>query len=114
MSKYKVMLDYKNFIPINETELNKAMTAFLQGNGAVFENGATDKIHAILPDFHAIMGYNYGYELQPEDWAEIGASKECAGAKQLIAETKLRLQGKTPERKELTSGVKALADKMRV
>jgi len=73
--KYKVMLDYKNFIPINETELHKAMTAFLNGNGAVFENGATDKIHAILPDFHAIMGYNYGYELQAEDWAEIGASK---------------------------------------
>ena len=113
--KYKVMLDYKNFIPIGEHELVKAMTAFLQGNGAVFENGATDKIHAVLPDFHAIMGYNYGYELQPEDWSEIGMSKECAGAKQLIADTKLSLQGKSQERpKEISTGVKALSVKMRV
>jgi len=111
--KYRVMLDFKNFIPIGENELNKAMTAFLQGNGAVFENGATDKIHAILPDFHSIMGWNYGYELQPEDWSLINSSKECADAKRLVAETKMRLSGQEPPKK-ISPAVKQLAGKMKV
>ena len=112
--RYKVMIDYKNFIPIDETELEKALRAMAADGKAFFNEGATDRIHAVIPDYHAMMGYNYGYELQPEDWAAIATSKDCATAKQLIADTKLRLQGKTPEHKELTSGVKTLADKMRV
>jgi hypothetical protein len=112
--KYKILLDYKNFIPIDETELQKALVAFSTGQPAIFNHGATDRIHNVLPDYHAILGYNYGYELQPEDWKEIRGNKECIQTDRLLAETKLRLQGKTPERKEITSGVKQLADKMRV
>lgn len=111
------MIDYKNFIPINQNELVKAMTAFLNQNGAVFENGATDKIHAILPDFHAIMGWNYGYELQPEDWSLVASSKECAESKRIIAETKMQIAGgeKREERpKEISDAVKRLADSKRI
>ena len=108
------MLDYKNFIPIDETELQKALVAFSTGQPAIFNRGATDRIHNVLPDYHAMLDYNYGYELQPEDWKEIRESKECAQADRLLADTKLKLAGHTPPSKEIGSGVKTLADKMRV
>src|SRR3990167_5049286 len=109
MKYYKVMIDYKNFIPIDDTEVEKAISAWLVDGKALFNEGATSRIDAVIPDYARIMGWNRGYELQVEDWAEIGASKDCATAKRLIADTKLRLQGKMPEHKELTSGVKELA-----
>ena len=108
--KYKLMLDYKNFIPIDETELQKALVAFSTGQPAIFNHGATDRIHNVLPDYHAMLGYNYGYELQPEDWKEIRESKECIQADRLLADTKLRLQGKSPEHpKEISDAVKQIA-----
>lgn len=108
------MIDYKNFIPIDDTEVEKAISAWLADGKALFNEGATSRIDAVIPDYARIMGWNRGYDLQAEDWAEVDTSKECATAKKLIADTKLRLQGKTPEHKELTSGVKTLADKIRV
>lgn len=109
--KYKVFIDYKNFIPIDETELDKAVMAMASDGKAFFNQGATDRIHAIVPDYHAIMGWNYGYELTPEDWGEIGASKECREAKNLIEDAKLKLAGKERP-KELSPEVKRLAEKM--
>lgn len=111
--KYKVMIDYKNFIPIDEMELEKALRAMAADGKAFFNQGATDRIHAVLPDYHAIMGYNYGYELQPEDWAAIASSKECNHAKRLVADLKNQLAGRVTERpKEISDGVKQLARQM--
>lgn len=100
--KYKVMIDYTNFIPIDGTELEKALKAFTTGNPVVFENGATEKIQSILPDYHAIMGFNYGYKLEPEDYSLIQSSKECIEAKKLLAETKEYISTGI-RRKELTA-----------
>ena len=106
------MLDYKNFIPIDEIELEKALIAFSTGQPVIFNEGATDRIHAIIPDYHAMMGYNYGYELQPEDWSEINMSKDCQQAKKLLEETKAKLSGRPVFPKEISDGVKQLARKM--
>lgn len=92
--KYKVMIDYKNFIPIDDSELEKAMRAMAADGKAFFQQGATERIHAILPDFHAIMGWNYGYDFLPEDYATIAQSVECNKAKQLIYETKEKIAGR--------------------
>ena len=111
--RYKVMIDYKNFIPIDETELEKALRAMAADGKAFFNEGATDRIHAVIPDYHKMMGYNYGYELQPEDWAEIGSSKECNDAKKLAVDIKMKLAGHTPPSKEISDGVKQLAESKR-
>lgn len=108
------MIDYKNFIPIDETELEKALRAMAADGKAFFNEGATDRIHAVIPDYHAMMGYNYGYELVPEDWAAIATSKECNDAKKLAVDIKMKLAGHTIPSKEIGAGVKMLADKMRV
>lgn len=112
MKLYKVMIDYKNFIPIDETELEKALRAWADGGKALFNQGATDRIHHVLPDYHAMMGWNYGYDLTPQDYAEIAASSECKEAKNLLASTKLVISGKKPTPPQLSDGVKQLARKM--
>ena len=60
MKKYKVMIDYKNFIPIDETELDKALRAWAASGKALFNEGATNRVEAILPDYHAMMGIIMG------------------------------------------------------
>src|SRR3990167_7195137 len=105
MKSYKILIDYKNFIPIEENEIEKAVKAFMSGQPVVFANGVTDKIHAILPDYHKIMGWNYGYELQGEDWGLIGSSKECTDAKNLIEDTKRKILGQSLHSKEISAGV---------
>lgn len=112
MKYYKVMTDFKSFISIDETELEKALKAWAVGGKALFKEGATNRIEVIIPDYHRIMGWNYGYELRAEDYADISASKECSEAKRLLSDTTLRLRG-TPERpKEISDEVKKLARKM--
>lgn len=113
MKKFKVMIDYKNFIPIGEHELEKAMRAFVGGNGAVFEEGATARIEAILPDYHAMMGWNYGYALQPEDWAMIGTDNKCNEAKLAISKTRDLIAG-IERPSEISAGVKKVAAGMSV
>ena len=103
------MVDYKNFIPIDETELEKACRAMAADGKAFFNNGATDKIHAILPDYHKMMGWNYGYELTGEEWGEIGANKQCNDAKTLLETTKNQIAGRVERPKEISEGVKQLA-----
>lgn len=94
MKKYKIMIDYKNFIPIDDTELEKALRAMIAGGKAFFNQGATERIHAILPDYHAMMGWNYGYDFQPEDWALMQSSKECREALHDIESLKINIAGK--------------------
>jgi len=58
MKRFKVLIDFKNFIPIDETEVAKALTALATGSGAIFNEGATQRVQAVLPDYHAMMGWN--------------------------------------------------------
>lgn len=75
---FKVWMGYTQFVPITEKELAKAQTAQMTGKIAVFENGQVrgSAITFIEPDYHKMLGYNYGYTFQGEDWAEVGKLKE--------------------------------------
>lgn len=69
---WKVYKDFTNWISINETEIEKAIFAFITGNPVVFSNGgAIRHIESIMPDWNGTMGWNEGYKLGPEDWAII-------------------------------------------
>lgn len=115
MKKYKVMIDYNNFIPIQEDELEKAIKAWMANGKALFNAGATSRIEAVLPDEHAMMGWNYGYKLLPEDYSEIARSKDCQDARRTIEQKKNELLGISKEQpKEISDGVKQLADKMSI
>ena len=127
MKYYRVYTDFKGFIPIDETELEKALGAFKLQVGVVFKEGATDKIQKVIPDFHRIMGWNYGYELTPEDFNLIENDPECIETKKLFGQVKDRVEylvatkqinliGKNVEIKELNSASdlsKQLSDKFK-
>lgn len=113
MRKYKVMIGYKDSISIDETELEKALTAFATGQGAIFSGGAVSNISAILSDYHAMMGWNPGYTLQPEDWAQIRASEECRDANRLIEGTRQRILGQSQQAPRIGKEVKELAEGMK-
>lgn len=59
-------------IPIDETELEKAVYAHITGKVAVFKNGSVsgDKIIAISPDIHGVLGWGYDHKLDDYDWAD--------------------------------------------
>jgi hypothetical protein len=113
MRKYKVMIGYRDFISIDETELEKALTAFATGQGAIFNQGAVDRISAILPDYHAMMGWNPSYTLQPEDWAQIRSSEVCRDANRLMEGTRMRVLGQSQQNPQVGDGVKRLAKGMK-
>ncbi len=94
MRYFKVQRSYdvNDFIPIDETELEKALHAFITGAPVVFLNGATQRIDGILPDYHRAMGWNYGYKLQGEDWAEVKKEGVNTDHLNLIGETKNKVQ----------------------
>lgn len=75
MKYFKVMRGYgtHDFIPIDETELKKAIYAQITGKVAVFNEGSINGSHisAIMPDFHRALGFNYGYKLEAEDYRQI-------------------------------------------
>lgn len=77
MSKhFKIVYGYNegDYIPITENELPKAFALFLEGKGrGIFANGAVrgQDLIRISPDWHAVMGWNRGYKMQTEDYAEI-------------------------------------------
>lgn len=108
MSKYfKVYRDYTNYIPIEEHELEKAMRAFQDGAGAVFENGATSRIEAIIPDDNRIMGWNPGYKPTPEEQGEISRDPKCVSARRLMSGIKEHIAlGGTEPYKQLSPVVK--------
>lgn len=92
MKYYKVYTDYKNHIPIDETELAKALTAFAKGVGAIFNEGATKRIEIVVPDYNRMMGWNSGYSPSPSEHGEIARDSLCKSAKHLLAEIKTSIQ----------------------
>lgn len=92
MKYYKVYTDFKNYIPIDETELSKALTAFMKGVGAIFNEGATKRIDMVVPDYNRMMGWNPGYAPSPSEQGEISSSKICREARFLMASVKSDIQ----------------------
>lgn len=113
MKYYRVFIDFKNFISIDETELDKALRAMAFDGKAFFNEGATEKIHAVIPDYHKMMGFNEGYILTPEDSGLISRSKKCQEAKNLLASVREEISGRWKP-SELQNDTKILAEKMRI
>ena len=74
MKYYKVVWGYQpeEYIPIDETELEKALYAHISGKVAIFKEGSINgsRISVIAPDVCRAMGWNRGYKLTPEDYEE--------------------------------------------
>ena len=70
---FKVWKDYTNYVPVDETEFEKAMYAFEKGGGAMFDLGAIGTIKDITPDFNKDLGWYSDYKPTPDDNADIDA-----------------------------------------
>jgi len=71
MLYFKVFKDFNNYVPIDETELEKALASFKYGTAVMFDNGAVEKIESIIPDQNRSMGWNPSHKLEDDDWNEI-------------------------------------------
>lgn len=109
MRYYRAFINFKDFISIDETELETALRAHATDGKAFFAEGSTSKIYAILPDYHKMMGFNEGYVLTPEDSGMIARSKKCQDAKLLLSKTKELIAGREPP-VALQGGAKELAE----
>lgn len=99
---YKVVFgfDAEDYVPISAEELEKAIWAHMRGKNVAFEQGSIsgERIVAVQPDYHSAMGWNRGYTLGADDYAELTQygvdkkhSKFLANAKdriQYLVETK--------------------------
>lgn len=130
---YKIYhgFNVEDYIEINEEELEKAYYCFLKKLDSVFSGGAVRgaRIESIKPDFHRIMGWNRGYKLVEDDFAQIrqkGIDVKLRNqqneterkVKYLIATKQEDLIGKGFKIPELKSGnseeVKKLSDKFKI
>lgn len=133
MRYYKLIRGYsaEDYIEIDETELEKAYGAFLMKKDGVYSGGAVrgSDIIAIQPDYHQAMGWNRGYKLGADDYAEIssrGIDRKHLNylgevknrVQYLISQNKTDLIGKNIElpqqNKQISEEVKKLSDKFRV
>lgn len=90
MLYFKVYQDFTKFVPIDETEYEKAIYAFLKGKPAIFEMGAVSRIESIIPDLNKINGWYSDYKPTADDSAELDKAKEKA--KPFMAKIKERVQ----------------------
>lgn len=93
---FKVIKGFRSdeFIPIDETELDKAIYAHMTGKVVAFNNGSINgsSINSVMPDWHKAMGWNYAHVMEVEDWDEIrskGVERKYQGA---IGESKEKVQ----------------------
>lgn len=93
MRYFKVMRGFGNddFIPIDESELEKAVYAQVSQKNVFFKNGSVNGAHisAIMPDFHRAMGWSYGWKITAEDHGEMarkGVRREYGGFLELPTE----------------------------
>ena len=131
MRYFKVYQDFKKFVPIDETEIEKALYAFQESTGAVFKDGAVSRVESVIPDLNKSLGWYSDYVPNQDDNADIDrARKEYAGfigmikdkIQYLIANGKEDLIGKNVEIPELSapkdnpiSGeIKSLSDKFKI
>lgn len=111
----------EDFIQIDETELEKAYYCFLEKKDAVYSGGAIRgaDIQAVLPDYHRAMGWNRGYKLEADDYAELGSKGVDRNHMALLADTKEKVNylirtkqqnliGQNIDIKDLPDGPKAL------
>lgn len=110
---FKVYTDFTRYIPIDETELEKALYAFQTGKPVIFENGAATRIESVIPDYNKAAGYYSDYKPTADTIPYIENAKPMftglvSKAKEkiqyLIATKQENLIGKNVELPELESG----------
>ena len=90
---YTVRLSYNDKdqdVTIGSKEMPAVYWAFLKETKAVTSVGLFrgKDIISVLPDFHKILGFNKGYDLQPEDFRLIGTDPTCIKAVRFLEEVK--------------------------
>lgn len=72
---WKVYKDFTESITIDESEIEKAIFAFITRSSVVFKKGggAMERVASIMPDWNATMGWNEGHKLDAYDWKEINS-----------------------------------------
>lgn len=94
---FKVIRGYgaEDYIEIEENELEKAYYCFLEKKDAIFSGGAIRgaQIMAIQPDYHRAMGWNRGYKLGSEDYAELSHKGADRDHTHFLSEVKEKVQG---------------------
>lgn len=92
MRHYKIIRGYdaEAYIEIDETELEKAYYAFLHKKDGIYSGGAVrgSDILAIQPDYHRAMGWNRGYKLGPDDYAQLSSEGVNRDHMNFLVETK--------------------------
>lgn len=101
-----------DFISADETEVRSAINAQITGKVAVCREGTISGNHiiSITPDYNRLMGFNRDYALKGEDYDAISKTEQIAH-QHFLEDTRNNLLGiKSPERKEISAGVKQLAE----
>ena len=92
MRYFRVYTNFTEYIPIDETELEKGLHAFITGKPVVFDMGGTTRIDRIVPDWNQAMGVNPAWKLDCDDWNIIrdrGIDRKYVG---VIGEVKDKIQ----------------------
>ena len=92
---YKIIFgfDAEDYIPIEDSELEKAFYAFLKKKDGIYSGGAVKgtNIQAIQPDYHRAMGWNRGWRLTDEDYAELNARGIANPHMNTLADVKMKV-----------------------
>ena len=95
MNHFKIIRGYsaEDYISIDETELEKAFYSFLSKKDAIYSGGAVrgSEILAIQPDYHRTMGWNRGYKLGVDDYAELRQKGIDKKSQQQLADSKEKI-----------------------
>lgn len=116
--EYKVKIGFgsDDFMVIDETELSMALRAQITGKVALFKEGSIsgNNIISIRPYYNHLMGWNREYQLNDEDYKEVGTKVHDEHIR-LLQSTKLEIEGKKQEErpKEISAAVKKLAGEKR-
>lgn len=134
MKYYKIIRGYgvEDYIELDETELEKAYYAFLEKKDGIYSGGAVrgSEILAVQPDYHRAMGWNRGYKLGQDDYAELSRKGVDRSHMNYLGDTKIKvdylirtnqlnligknvkIKGEQP--KEIFEGSKMIADKFQI
>ena len=114
--KVKIGFGKDDFISIDETEIKSAISAQITSKIGVFKEGTISGNHiiSILPDWNKTMGWNRDYQLTGEDYDQIGTKRQDE-YRNFLEDISNEVKGLPPvvRNKELTEGVKQLAEKMK-
>lgn len=112
--EYKIKTGFQpdDIIIIDQMELPMAMRAQINGGVGIFKEGTVsgNNIISIKPYYNRLMGWNREYELNDEDYLEVGTKRQKEHTILLEQVRNATLGIKNPERpKEISDAVKQIA-----